>query len=199
MIATTRVLIADDDPISRRLLEAALLRAGYAVQAARDGDEAWAMLTAPGAPRLALLDWEMPGVDGPELCRQLHARPDAPYVYVLLVTGRGGTEDIVAGLESGADDFLTKPYAMPELRSRLRAGERILQLQTRLQDKVQELEDALGQVRQLQGLLPICMHCKRIRDEGRGWQQLEKYIAERSEASFSHSLCEACLDTHYPE
>jgi two-component system cell cycle response regulator len=123
-----RILIADDDPISRRRLEVALVRQGHQALPVTDGTAAIAALAAPGAPRLAILDWMMPGADGLEVCRTLRRR-QAPYVYVILLTTRDRREDMVAGLEADADDFLVKPFDAVELRARLRSGERVIELQ----------------------------------------------------------------------
>lgn len=135
------VLIADDDPIPRRLLEASLTRAGHAVQTARDGAEAWDKLQQDDAPRLAILDWLMPGLDGPEVCRRVRARADGPYVYLILLTSKNQQEDIVAGMDSGADDYLTKPFDPHELRVRVHAGRRILDLQADLLHSLDKLAE----------------------------------------------------------
>jgi diguanylate cyclase (GGDEF)-like protein len=122
-----RILIADDEPISRRLLQATLERLGHEVVAVADGSEAIEQLLAPDAPRFAILDWMMPGMNGLEVCRAIRERAPA-YVYVILLTARDTAEDVVTGLESGADDFLTKPFETNELRARLRSGARVLEL-----------------------------------------------------------------------
>jgi diguanylate cyclase (GGDEF)-like protein len=127
-----RILIADDDALSRRLLEKTLERTDYEVTAVADGRHAVEILSKPDAPRLALLDWMMPELDGPGVCREIRKRRDQGYVYVILLTSRESKEDIVAGLESGADDYLVKPFDAEELKARLRAGERILHLENRL-------------------------------------------------------------------
>ncbi len=193
-----RILIAEDDPTSRRLLEATLSREGYDVVSASDGDEAWERLHEKDAPRLAILDWMMPGTDGIEICRRLRREPRPSYVYVLLVTTKTRTEDIVHGLDAGADDYLTKPYDPQELRCRIQSGVRLLRLEEALADKVSELQEALSHVKQLQGLLPICMFCKKIRDDSDTWHRLETYIERNSGALFSHSLCGDCRLQHYP-
>jgi CheY-like chemotaxis protein len=193
-----RVLIADDELISRRLLEGRLRSTGFEVVTAEDGARAWEILESENAPALAILDWMMPGLDGPEICRRLRSRAGTGYVYVILLTARGHIGDLVAGLESGADDYVTKPFDWKELETRLRAGTRILRLQSELAHKVEELEAALAHVRTLQGLLPICMHCKSIRDDSNTWHRLETYIEDHSNAMFTHSLCKRCLAVHYP-
>jgi len=127
-----KILIADDDALSRRLLEKALERAGYEVTAVENGKQAFEQLCKLDGPRLALLDWVMPELDGPGVCRAVRTRSEQTYVYMVLLTSKGSKEETVAGLESGADDYLTKPFNAEELRARLRVGERILLLEDRL-------------------------------------------------------------------
>ena len=127
-----RILIADDDALSRRLLERTLVRVGYEVIAVANGRQAVESLSRPDAPRLVLLDWMMPELDGPGVCRETRKRPDHSYVYMILLTSRESKEDVVAGLESGADDYLVKPFNADELKARLRTGQRILHLEDRL-------------------------------------------------------------------
>ena len=136
-----KVLIAEDDSISRRILEAFLVKWGYAVQVATDGEEAWGILQGKDAPELAILDWMMPGRDGIEVCRSLRQRQGRAYTYVLLLTARGQKEDIVAGLEAGADEYVTKPVDPFELRARVRAGRRIVELQGQLLQAREALRD----------------------------------------------------------
>src|SRR3954453_6123763 len=117
-----RVLIADDSLSSRRLLEGTLRGWGYEVIVAADGEEAWRLLNGENAPSLAVLDWMMPGLTGPELCRLLRQRAAEPYTYILLLTSRNEKDDVVEGMDSGADDYITKPFDKHELQVRLRAG-----------------------------------------------------------------------------
>jgi two-component system cell cycle response regulator len=128
-----RALIADDDPISRGMFRAALLRLGVEVVEAADGNAAWEALARDDAPRLALLDWQMPGIDGPDLCRRLRARATRPYVYAALVTARGAVDDVVAGFAAGADDFITKPVELAELAARVQAARRLVELHAELE------------------------------------------------------------------
>jgi len=127
-----KILIADDDALSRRLLEKALERAGYEVLAVENGKQALDLLCKLDGPRLALLDWMMPEIDGPGVCRAVRTRSEQAYIYMVLLTSKGSKEETVLGLESGADDYLTKPFNAEELRARLRVGERILLLEDRL-------------------------------------------------------------------
>jgi two-component system, cell cycle response regulator len=134
-----RILIADDEALSRRLLEKTLERAGYQVMCVENGRKAADHLSRPDAPRLALLDWIMPELDGPGVCREVRKRRDQEYVYLVLLSARESKEDIVAGLESGADDYLTKPFDAEELKARLRTGQRILALEDRLVDAREQM------------------------------------------------------------
>src|SRR5436309_2587820 len=122
------ILVADDDAASRRALEVTLRKWDYEVTTAADGEQAWEILQAAEAPRLAILDWMMPGMDGVEVCRRLRRRSREPYSYILLLTARDDMQDVVQGLDSGADDYLTKPFDPEELRARLRTGRRLLAL-----------------------------------------------------------------------
>lgn len=137
-----KILIADDDSITRRLLETILTKWGYQVIIAQDGDEAWQTLQGEGAPKLAILDWMMPGLDGVEICRRARQRIDAPYIYMMLLTSKIRKEDIIEGMDAGADDYLTKPFNRHELEVRLRAGLRILDLQEALLSSADELTEA---------------------------------------------------------
>jgi response regulator RpfG family c-di-GMP phosphodiesterase len=114
-------------------------------------------------------------------------------MYVILLTSRDSSADIVVGLEAGADDYLVKPFDPNELRARVQTGSRVISLQNRLVDKIAALEEALANVKQLRGLLPMCSYCKSIRNDGDYWQQLETYIADHSDAEFSHGVCPTCL------
>jgi DNA-binding response OmpR family regulator len=193
-----QVLIAEDDPISRKLLEVNLTRAGYEVIEAADGGQAWRALSTEGAPKLAVLDWMMPEMDGIEICRRVRADETMGYIYLILLTAKSRQEDRAEGFRAGADDYLTKPFEVQELRARVAAGQRIIELQCALEAKVTQLREALGHVKQLQGLLPICMYCKKIRDDEYTWHQLEAYIERHSDAAFTHSLCADCMKQHYP-
>ena len=144
-----KVLIADDDMISRRLLEATLARWGYETIVTHDGVEAWNALQRPTAPSLAILDWMMPGMDGVEVCRKIRQREQEPYIYLILLTTKGRKEHLIEGLEAGADDFLAKPVSGSELRARLRAGERMLAMQEELLAKNRIVAQTLTELQKL--------------------------------------------------
>ena len=183
------ILIADDDAVVRLTLAALLTGLGHEVTPAEDGAEAWANLQIGHFP-IIISDWEMPEVDGPELCRRLRGQKGDRYSYFIMITATGGKKRYLEGMEAGADDFITKPVDPDELRARLRAAERMLGLRTR--------------VHHLEGLLPICAYCKRIRDGAAGggggggeqWESIERYVEARSEAQFSHGYCPDCYEKH---
>ena len=142
------VLIAEDNPVFQSMLRSMLTKWGYDPRVAPNGLEAWEAMQLPNAPRLAILDWMMPYMDGVEVCRRIRAVGREPYVYVLLLTARTESHDLVEGMEAGADDYLTKPFNAQELRVRLRAGRRILELQEQLMEarealRIQATHDAL--------------------------------------------------------
>ena len=136
------VLIAEDNSISRRILESWFEKWDYRVTAVENGLDAWKVLQKEDAPQLAILDWMMPGMDGIELCRRIRSRDQSPYRYVLLLTAKDDKQDVIAGLEAGADDYLTKPFDVDELRARVRAGKRILDLQAALIHAQDDLQSA---------------------------------------------------------
>jgi DNA-binding response OmpR family regulator len=191
-----QVLIADDEATSRHLIQATLGGWGFEVLVAVDGCEALRVLQGSRGPEIAMLDWMMPGIDGLDICRQMRATMPNAGTYIILVTARGGLENVVRGLEAGADDYITKPFDPRELRARLHVGVRIVQLQRALLERFRELEDALKRVKQLQGLLPICSYCKKIRNVRNYWEQVDAYVASHSEAQFSHGVCPDCYEIH---
>src|SRR6478609_6879960 len=130
-----RILIAEDDDVARCKLESLLTKWGYEVISVDDGVKAWGVLQYEDAPRLAILDWMMPGMDGSDICRHLRLTSQGAYVYVLLLTSKVSKQDIVAGMEAGADDYLIKPYDAQELKVRIRAGQRIIELQEALREQ----------------------------------------------------------------
>jgi len=189
-----RALVADDDPVAIAILSRALHGWNVEPIVARDGVAAWDVITGPDAPPLAVMDWMMPGLEGLELCRRIRQRPESASMYVILLTSRDNADDVVAGLDAGADDYLIKPFRASELRARINAGVRVLSLQDRLAQRVAELQLALASVKQLRGLLPICSYCKRVRADENYWQQVESYVADRTDAEFSHGICPECLE-----
>jgi DNA-binding response OmpR family regulator len=192
-----RILVAEDDPVTRRLIESTLSRIGFDVMTAADGNATWRILEnfdGKNAPELLVLDWMMPGIDGIEVIRKVRTTPGLELMYILLLTVRSEKEDLAMGLTAGANDYVAKPFQAIELESRVRVGERIVNLQKTLTVRIGELEDALGRIRRLEGMLPICSYCKKIRNEANDWEQVESYITSHSELELSHSVCPTCLE-----
>lgn len=190
-----KILIADDERVSRRLLELTLAAWGHEVIVTEEGAAAWAVLEGEDPPSLAILDWMMPGMDGIEICRRVRQRQSPPHPYIILLTAKSSKANIVEGLIAGANDYVTKPFDRDELRARVHVGETVVDLQEKLAARVIELEEALAQVRVLQGILPICSYCKHVRDDKDYWQSVECYISEHSETKFSHGICPTCYET----
>ena len=194
-----RILIAEDDNTSRMILASILSGEGYDVTSAEDGGAAWTLLQQPDAPPLAIVDLMMPGLDGFELVRRVRALPNAVPPYLIIVSTKDDKTDVVAGLSAGANDYLTKPYDPGELRARIQVGRELIQARMALNEKVEELELALKEVRTLKGIVPICASCKNVRDDQGYWNRVETYLNEHTEAEFSHAVCPDCMKRLYPQ
>ena len=189
------ILVADDDPVTQALLVRSLAVLGKKIIQYDNGCEALECLRNAKEPTIGILDWIMPGLNGPEVCRALKEHNNSSgLLYLILVTSKGNRDDIVQGLEAGADDYMTKPFDLQELRARVGVGLRVLTLQEKLDDRVHQLEEALAEVKQLQGLLPICSYCKKIRDDQNYWQQVEEYFSDNTDVQFSHGVCPHCFE-----
>lgn len=194
-----KILIADDGLTIRRLLESYLTQWGYDVVSVSDGDQAWELLKLPDTPRLVILDWLMPGLDGIEVCRKVRRLEHGKLLHIIFFTSLSAKGNSIIALNAGADDFMAKDFDMDEFCARVKVGERSVDLKSELAGRVRELEHAISHIKRLQGILPICMHCGKVRDEQEVWQKLEEYVMENSEAEISHGLCPDCLTKHYPE
>ena len=194
-----RILIAEDDFTSRVLLKGMLKKDGHEVVEAVDGGEAWEKLQHPDAPSLAILDWMMPVMDGPEVVRRVRTLQTDRPPYLMMLTTRGGKTDIIAGLDAGANDYLAKPFDVDELRARVEVGRRVIEIQDALAAKVAELSQAIDQIKTLRGIIPICASCKKIRNDAGYWQQVEVYVHKHTGADFTHGICPECMKTLYPE
>lgn len=166
---------------------------GFSVVTAEDGEAALHILEGPDAPPLAIIDWMMPKMDGLEVCTRVRQRTGVPYVYLVLLTAKSQKEEIAAGLEAGADDYVIKPFDPDELRARLTVGQRVVALERQLAKKVSDLELALADVRKLKALLPICMYCKSVRDDKDYWHRIDEYIHQETGTDFSHGICPHCM------
>jgi phosphoserine phosphatase RsbU/P len=189
--ASGRVVVVEDDPLQAESLAFILRQEGYVVELASTGAEALAVARSQPPPDTVLLDVALPDLSGVEVARRLRAGSNVP---IIMLTARRNEIDKITGLDAGADDYVIKPFDAEELRARVAVGVRVLTLQERLAERVQELQAALSNVKQLHGLLPICSYCKRIRGDDQYWQQVEGYIAEHSDAQFSHGICPPCYE-----
>ncbi len=176
-----KVLAVEDDPVSRRILVAVLEQLGHSVIASVDGVAAWEQYQLQTFEAV-VTDWMMPRMDGLELTRRIREAGRDRYTYVLMLTALNGRDRYLDGMKAGADDFLSKPLDREELHARLRVAARILGLQRT--------------VSQLEGLLPICSYCKKIRDEEQHWSGVEEYVSRRTDATFSHGICPDCYERH---
>ncbi len=188
-----KLLVAEDTPMFQTILNNFLKEWGYEFTLVSDGMEAWKRLQEPDAPKLIIFDWMMPRMNGVEVCinvRQIET--DSP-PYIILITSKSEKEDIVRGLEAGANDYITKPFDHREFHARIEVGRRMVELQSALINRNRELQEALDHVKTLQSILPICMYCKKIRDDHGYWTKLESYFKRYADADFSHCNCLECL------
>jgi DNA-binding response OmpR family regulator len=177
-----KILIAEDDAVSAKILQFALESAGHSVVVATCGEEAWTVFDLEPV-RVIVSDWMMPGLDGLDLCRQVRARPKTDYTYFILLTAiNTGRENLRKAMEAGVDDFLPKPFDREVVMMRLRVAERIIEF--------------AKQIRQLKELIPICMYCKKVRDDANYWHAVESYISEQTGSNFSHGICPECFEKH---
>jgi CheY-like chemotaxis protein len=190
-----RVLVAEDHAPTREALRVLLERKGYQVTGVGNGDDAITTLLGWDGPSIALIDWMLPGANGLDVCRAVRTQDTGRYVYVIVITARDGEEDVAQALATGADDFLRKPCGASELVARVRTGQRIVELERNLAGRITELEEALDNVRQLRRLLPICMYCKKVRDDTDYWREIEDYIHQQTGTDFSHGICPQCMQS----
>lgn len=194
-----RILIAEDDLTSRSMLSAVLKKTGHESVETTDGVQTWEELQKPDAPRLVILDWMMPRMDGLEVIQRVRALPTDRPPYIIMLTTKTEKPDVIAGLDAGANDYLAKPFDVGELRARVEVGRRMVEMQDALAGKIDELNRALAEIKTLRGIIPICANCKKIRDDQGYWNQVEVYFREHTEAEFSHGICPECIKTLYPE
>ena len=188
------ILVADDDEASRCLLEGVLKKLGYAVTLAVDGSDALAQLEKPHSPELVILDWIMPGMDGIEVCRRYRSLHPDTAKYIIILTARDSKSDTVEGLVAGANDYITKPFNNSELIARLNAGRRFVDMQKKVTAQAHELLDARSHIRQLQGLLPVCMQCHKLRTDKKILDSIGQYISLHPAACFSQNICPECME-----
>jgi phosphoserine phosphatase RsbU/P len=192
-----RLLIADDDANTINLLFKYLNEWRYDVVTAGNGIEALDIIKGNDSPQIIILDWLMPGMDGIEVIRKVRQLESSNPPYIILFTVRDEKGAIIEGLEAGANDYITKPFDKNEFHARIRVGERFIHLQNALAERIKELQEAMAQINTLQGILPICSFCHKIRNDQESWEMLEQYISEHSDAKFSHGICPECLEKNY--
>ncbi|MEQ1858949.1 MAG: response regulator [Chthoniobacteraceae bacterium] len=175
-----KILIAEDDPVSIKILQFTLEHWGHEIIVAGDGAEAWEHFDREPV-RVIISDWMMPGLDGLELCQKVRTRPKSEYTYFILLTAiHTGRENLRKAMDAGIDDFVAKPIDREAVFMRLRVAERILGFTT--------------EIKLLKELIPICMYCKRVRDDSDYWQQVETYIHQQTGSQFSHGICPDCFE-----
>jgi sigma-B regulation protein RsbU (phosphoserine phosphatase) len=188
-----RVLIAEDEFTTRMMVQVCLEDWGYKVESVTDGKEAWEILRRPAAPHIAILDWEMPGMDGVEVCRRAKELDIENPPYVILLTGRDSEQDIVLGFDAGADDYMTKPFNDNELRARVRVAERLVRTQNSLAQSVAELKDALNQLEKLEGAIEICGSCQNVLNPyDLEWHTFEDVMNNGADPRFIVTTCTSC-------
>lgn len=192
------ILLIDDEENNLSVTTEVLKQQGYRCLIARDGYAGIERATL-AQPDLILLDVRMPGIDGFETCRRLKTNEAIRDIPVLFMTSMADLPHKVTGFEVGGVDYLTKPIELPELLGRVNAHITIRRQQKLIEARNRELQEALDQVKVLSGLLPICSHCKKVRDDDGYWQQVEIYIQQHSEAKFSHGICPDCIREHYSD
>lgn len=196
-----RVLVVDDEQANLMLLDT-ILRSTYDILLAQSAFEAIEVISEQ-VPDLILLDVMMPGMSGFDLCRQLKADERYCDIPVIFITAMSDSDSELNGLQLGAVDYIAKPFFISHVRQRVKIQlelkhrtELLQEQRAALEARTLELESALKRIKRLEGLIPICMYCKKIRNTGEIWQNLEEYLAEHSDASFTHGMCPACLENH---
>ena len=189
-----KVLIAEDEETTRRKLETFLDLWGYEVVSASDGTEAWAALQRPDAPNLAILDWQMPGLCGDEICRLARAELGSRALHIIMLTATRMTKaDMIAGLEAGADDYLFKPCDSAELQARLKAGERAVRQQMDLIHRLSQHDHPISHFDRDDDLV-VCRYCRKMRDDQNKWLVEVNFGSMFPKEGFTQGVCPACLD-----
>ncbi len=194
-----RILIADDDQTIRLMLSGIIVKMGYSVVEAGDGREALDLLLQENSPKLAILDWKMPRLEGVAVVRRLRALPAHQSTYIIMLTSKSSSDDVVEALDAGANNYLVKPFNAAELKAHIEVGRRMIVAEEALAARNAELQEALDHIRTLRGIVPICAVCKKIRDDKGYWSQVEDYVSKHTEAEFSHGICPTCAHSFYPE
>ncbi|MFV0437052.1 MAG: PleD family two-component system response regulator [Desulfopila sp.] len=187
-----KLLIAEDEYTTRLTVQVVLEQWGFQVDSVEEGEAAWKLLQDPDGPRIAILDWEMPGIDGLELCRKVKMLERETPVYVIMLTGHDAKDDILKGFDAGADDYITKPFDEHELRARVRVAERLVTIQETLAVSNNELKTVLNHVEMLQGNLPVCVSCLKLQQEDGTWQSFPEMVEQQEDPRLHFVLCPSC-------
>jgi phosphoserine phosphatase RsbU/P len=190
-----KILIAEDEFTTRMMVQVCLENWGYRVESVTNGEEAWAKLQKSDAPHIAILDWEMPLLDGVEVCRRVKEMEVENPPYVILLTSRDSKMDIVRGFDAGADDYMTKPFNNDELRARTRVAERLVRTQFSLSESVNELREALNQLEMLEGGVEVCGACQKIFNRYDGeWYSFDDVLKNNIDPRFVINVCPGCAN-----
>ncbi len=190
-----KILIAEDEFTTRMMVQVCLENWGYRVESVTNGNDAWLALQKPDAPHIAILDWEMPELDGVEVCRRAKELENINPPYILLLTGRDSKTDIVKGFDAGADDYMTKPFNDNELRARVRVAERLVRTQSSLSESVVELKEALNQVEMLENSIEVCRECQKILSPYDGeWHGVRHILEHGADPRFIVNTCPGCVN-----
>jgi CheY-like chemotaxis protein len=195
---TSRILVVDDTAFNLKVLFDLLSKENYEVLVAQSGEKALEILAAT-EPDLILLDIMMPGMDGFEVLHEIKTHPTWKEIPVIFVTAKAGHESLVEGFQRGAVDYVTKPFQSDELLARVNTHVSLRKAHQDLQRQHTELEQAYAEIKTLQGLLPICFNCKKVKDDKGYWMKLEEYLSKEMNVKVSHGLCDDCLKTLYPQ
>lgn len=197
VLKTPLVLMVDDNMNNLQVLGNILKIKNYDIGVATNGKQTIQMAIST-IPDIILLDIMMPEMDGFDVCRELKKNPVTKDIPIIFLTAKSEIDDIVKGLRYGAADYVTKPFNSIELLARVKTHLDLKFAIDAQKELVDKLSSALATVKQLSGLLPICSHCKKVRDDKGYWSQVERYVSDHSEARFSHGICPDCIITHYP-
>jgi phosphoserine phosphatase RsbU/P len=187
-----KLLVAEDEYTTRLMVQVILEQWGYRVDSVEDGNAAWEVLRKADGPKIAILDWEMPGINGVELCTKVKMLERDTPIYVIILTGRDAQNDILQGFDAGADDYITKPFDENELRARVRVAERLVTIQEELVISNNELREVLNHVETLQANLPVCTSCQKIQNYDESWRPLAEYTLAKNDPRFFFTICPEC-------
>lgn len=188
-----RALVAEDDASTRASLVHMLTKWGFEVIEATDGRSAWRAFGEDQIPQLVILDWEMPGLVGVEICRRIRSSFPDQGIHIIMLTSKTGTGECVEALNSGADDFVVKPLNVNEFQARVMVGKRITRGRETMMGRIRDLETALEALRGPLDQIVVCSYCRKTRNEKDKWESLENFLSRKLKVSFSHTVCPKCL------